>query len=430
MIGRSAGLPAAETYRRVLFGSALLAILMAVLTTRSGASSPHAAASRSPSRDGGEGSGAVDWLGKPQGGHAFAIAQGPNQATDPAQATETPPQPTMSPAFLPVTLRDRILGPVVIDPSNTENLALIGRWDLDGYVESVGFSHDGSIFTWAGRDGIVLFDLVGWRVIRRLPGHWKQTHHTEFTPKDRLLLSGGLDEGGGRIRAWNPRSGREVWSTRVAPEHWGPLFALSPDGQYVVSTTCGSVILHRVHESGLVQVRDLGGGGGLPDMSSDGTIAYFEKGVLLKYTDREGWLHLPAPSERCDASDVDISPNDKLVSAGAMDGIARVWNVADGSVVQQMAGHPGWVWTVAFNADSNLLATGSIDSAVRLWSVKTGQLLRELPSGAEVPAALEFSEDGRFLAVGGGRVVELWAISVPKRDRAALSGTSSSAQRK
>ncbi len=329
---------------------------------------------------------------------------------------EQEPTPTATPfeseiLHLPLVGRSHRLYENEIRPGTVNRLGIAERWQIDGFIESVTFSHDSSVFVWGGLEGITLYDLQARRILRNLPGHWKQTQHVEFTPSDRLLLSGGVDEGGGRIRAWDWAAGTEVWSAVAAPPQWGVVFGVSPDGEWLVTAAARRITQWALREDGLGEHALLGAGGGTPAISPLGMIAYWENGVLLKHVERPDWLHIPAPSSGCDASDLAFSPDGALVAAGAWDGIARIWRTEDGELAHALVGHRGWVWTVAFSANGRVLATGSADGTVRLWSVRDGHALRTIDVHRAAVTTLAFSADGRWLAVGGGSTVQLWGIS-------------------
>jgi len=58
---------------------------------------------------------------------------------------------------------------------------------------------------------------------------------------------------------------------------------------------------------------------------------------------------------------VAFSPDGKLAATGCADRIARLWDMATGSVVQQFSGHTDSVVSVAFSPDGRLLLTGGKD---------------------------------------------------------------------
>lgn len=312
--------------------------------------------------------------------------------------------------YMPVAIKNQRLPASVIAPGTVAQLKSIRSWQLPGHVEAVSFSHDSAYLAWGGRGPIELYDLRTQRLVRELVGHTEWAHQVAFQPGDDLLVTGGFDAGGGRVRAWEIATGRELWSTAAAPVNWGAYFGQSPDGQWLVVGAARWMTLWALGDLGLAKVKDLGSGSGMPDVSADGTIAYWENGVMLKHIDSEEWLQIAAPSLGCDASDLAFSPDGSLVAAGAWDGFTRIWRVSDGSPVHELPGHDGWVWTVAFSHDGQVLASGGQDGSVRLWRVADGRLLRTIPAQTDAVTTLDFSPDGQWLAIGSGKSIGLWGL--------------------
>lgn len=65
-----------------------------------------------------------------------------------------------------------------------------------------------------------------------------------------------------------------------------------------------------------------------------------------------------------------ISPDGRLVAAGSLDTIVRIWDVATGALVERLRGHKDSVYSVAFTPDGKGLVSGSLDKTLKYWDVR------------------------------------------------------------
>src|SRR4051812_45019736 len=75
---------------------------------------------------------------------------------------------------------------------------------------------------------------------------------------------------------------------------------------------------------------------------------------------------------------VAFSPDSKTLVSGGSDRLAKLWDVATGSVRADLAGHGGKVLCVAASPDGKLAATAGDDRVIRLWSTADGASLGTL----------------------------------------------------
>jgi WD40 repeat protein len=69
---------------------------------------------------------------------------------------------------------------------------------------------------------------------------------------------------------------------------------------------------------------------------------------------------------------VAISPDSRLVAAGSLDKMVRVWDAYDGKLLEQLEGHKDSVYSVAFMPDGHTLLSGSLDKTLKLWQLGGG----------------------------------------------------------
>jgi WD40 repeat protein len=108
-----------------------------------------------------------------------------------------------------------------------------------------------------------------------------------------------------------------------------------------------------------------------------------------------------------------FSPDGALLATATFDGSIRVWNVADGAGVADIAlGPDDWTSDVAFSPDGSMLAAACHDTeTARLWDPRTGRALATFDIDADT-TCVDFAPDGRLLAVGSwSDTVDLWDVA-------------------
>ena len=78
---------------------------------------------------------------------------------------------------------------------------------------------------------------------------------------------------------------------------------------------------------------------------------------------------------------VAISPDGHYVAAGSLDKSVRVWDTANGNLVERLEGpegHKDSVYSVAFSPNGRDLVSGSLDKTIKMWELTP-------PRGAPVP---------------------------------------------
>jgi WD40 repeat protein len=113
-----------------------------------------------------------------------------------------------------------------------------------------------------------------------------------------------------------------------------------------------------------------------------------------------------------------FSPDGRLVAASGGDGLVRIWQMSDGTLLHSLA-YPSFdpvadsiiaMHRVIFSSDGELLATSS-GANVLVWRVSDGALVHQL-TGASSPRSIAFSPDGQFLAAeSNSRGAMLWRVS-------------------
>jgi WD40 repeat protein len=139
----------------------------------------------------------------------------------------------------------------------------------------------------------------------------------------------------------------------------------------------------------------------------DGRITWWETAAdapkpIRSIEAHKGWIR-----------SLDVSPDGTLLASGGNDNAVRLWNVADGTLVRELAGHQRHVYSVAFHPQGQFVLSGDLVGVLKQWEVATGKEVRTFDAkplhtyegGQQVDfggiRALAVSPDGKWLAAGG-----------------------------
>jgi eukaryotic-like serine/threonine-protein kinase len=151
----------------------------------------------------------------------------------------------------------------------------------------------------------------------------------------------------------------------------GPLGAISPDGQRIV--TCGADSTARVWE-----------------------VA----------SGREFFTLIGHSSP---ISSVAFSPDGSRIATGSRDQTAIIWEAASGRDLLTLKGHMGWINSVAYSADGQRIVTSSADQTAKVWEAASGHELFTLRGHGKSVNSAAFSPDGERIATGSNdQTAKLW----------------------
>jgi WD40 repeat protein len=95
-------------------------------------------------------------------------------------------------------------------------------------------------------------------------------------------------------------------------------------------------------------------------------------------------------------NDVSFSIDGQLIASGGNEGLLRIWNTNDGTLVQTIEIND-WIWAVAISPDNSLFAVGG-SGFVELRRVDDGQLVHRFEDDGSWVQSVAFSPDGQFVA--------------------------------
>jgi hypothetical protein len=173
---------------------------------------------------------------------------------------------------------------------------------------------------------------------------------------------------------WNPNSGRGVRVTIPDLTHQPNLYAVSPDGHWML----------------LAQIETSGS----PDPV---VVRLSERKFVDTLTGHQGTV-----------LGMNFSPTRDRVLTACEDGKVRIYSVGDWKLVQTLSGHVGPVHWAEFSRDGKWVASAGEDKTVRVWCVEDGKLMQTLSESQAPLLTVAFSPMGEYLAATSEQNVLIW----------------------
>ena len=337
---------------------------------------------------------------------------------------------------------------------------------LPGAASDVRFSPNGDRLC-AGYDDhrLALWKTSDWSLVWKTMAHDNEITHTEFSPGGDVVASASVD---GTAKLFNAADGAPLHTLGVGSAL--DALAFSPDGTSLATGGMDRTIRLWDVASGSLVRQFADGGGDLASLRfthngqalisggnfaswiqewnpSDGTltrtltqftsavnkVAYSPDSRLIAAASRfdrrvdvfdaKSGLRRYAWDTQVEATDVAISPNNKLVAMPGPGNTVVIRRLSDGKTVQTLVGHREKIDGLAFSHDGTLLASGSFfPGSIRLWKTSDWTLVREIKGGFDLGAfgpfvSLSFSADDTLL----GSVAEGSPLVLRVSDGAAVA---------
>ena len=248
---------------------------------------------------------------------------------------------------------------------------LINRFaDHNGAVNAVAFVENQDRFVSAGDDGAVyLWDAKSAKLLQQFSGHQAKVVSLAVSGDQRLVASASWDR---TIRLWDLTS---LKPAGVLKGHKGPVNAVlfSGDNRFVYSS------------------------------SYDGTINKWRvgDGVLIRPVHRHGWgINVMA-----------WLPGKTKIAFGTIDGHVQIYDLEANEVAKILIPHQRPVLALAVSKDGKYLASGGGDGVVRVWQMSDWSVVEELHSSFGPVWSMDFSDSSHIYYAGLDDYVVAWTVS-------------------
>ena len=256
-----------------------------------------------------------------------------------------------------------------------EGSALTGH---TGWIDTVGFSNNGTFALTGGRDGTVrvwpLATGTAAASVEVLEGHQGPVVSAAFAPDDRVFATGSQDQ---TARVWSRPAGGK-WSSEVLNGHTKDVVSM------VFSSDGTKLVTGALDGTARVWRRSAGGEWGAEVLSHSSSVRI-----------------------------VALDPRGLNIATGAEDGTVRIWSKGSRDWrFEVLEGHKGAVTAISISADGSRMATGGADAALFLWTRSAGgDWSGQRIGGHDAPLqSVAFSPDGtKILTAGDDGTARLWA---------------------
>jgi len=282
------------------------------------------------------------------------------------------------------------------------------------HITALAVSRSGTLLASAAEDRTVrVWSLLTGRAVRTIKTETANLNGVAFTPDDRLVAS-NFDNA--ELRLWSTSSGKMAGSIPTSARSPSAL-AIAPDGQNLVwavrSRPPNILVWNLLFNQPVAQF----GHGDFPsvlDVSNDGRLLVTgdSHGTIRLWDLAAGAKLLELAVHKDAVTDIDLSPDGGLVASATFDQIL-ITDLKNGTTVH--AFDVPSVRTVAFSPDGRRFASGGKREQVYVWDLSTMRQLDTLRAEAafseETILHVAFLPDPRGLVTGAtGGNIRLWKL--------------------
>ncbi len=299
--------------------------------------------------------------------------------------------------------------------------SLHGVWELRTFTEpsqtdisAVALTGDGRLAVSAAGKMVRLWDLSTGSCLRGFAGHSDRVDALVLCEEGRRVLSASLDKS---LRLWNVQTGDCLASLTDHPDGIGAV-AVTPDGRTAVSVTLSSQVhVWDLTSSQCTLTFPVGSTRALA-LTEDGknllSVGDAEGGSLRLtnlVTGKQAGFKSGSKHDSLTGTALDMTADARFALVAGIDHTVRLWDLVDGVVLRQLAGHTDRVNSLVMTEDGRFAISASDDGTVRLWDVLAASCLNVFQSHGGPVLCADMSFDGRFvLSAGSDRSFRLWEL--------------------
>lgn len=245
-----------------------------------------------------------------------------------------------------------------------------------------------------------------------LTGHTSSVHSIAFSPNNKLLVSGSLDN---TLRIWDLANSS---NNQTISYHNSYVYsvAFSADNRWIASGGGDNIIHLRLennyrktlygHKRSILALAFSFNNLWLASGSEDKTVRIWS---LADFNDKSNNKTLSGHTKS--VCSVSFSNDNKWLASGSCDNTILIWNVQDFTKHRTIVGHLRFVNTVAFSPDSKWLASGSSDNTICIWSLSNINYSKTLTGHNSGVNCVVFSPNNKWLASSSSDcTLRIWAL--------------------
>ncbi len=282
-------------------------------------------------------------------------------------------------------------------------------------VWSASFSNDSNRFVTASYDGTAkVWDLATGSMITDLKGHTNWVYSALFSPDGKKIVTATDDS---TAKIWDALTGNLLTNLK-GRNGWVLSAKFSPDGKKILATYKDSTVKIWNAGSGNMEINFSNKKTRYKsaDYSEYGKKAVFVTGMdSIKIYDAVTFDTVFTSFWHEGITSAKFSPDGlRIVTASESDSTAKIWDVANGKLLQSLTGHDDGVLFAAFSPDNNKIITTSIDRTAIIWN-NNGLAKDTLISHTEKVIHASFSPDSKKLVTSSeDKTARVWDVATGK----------------